>query len=72
MRLISILVSLSLFALASAGNSTHGKVVVCPVLIQSIIDALKLDFTYEKVDWNLCTTIMAIDDQVFKLDGKLN
>lgn len=51
------------------GEQAIPKKVVCPMLTQSELDSYNLEFTLDKIDWNLCTHIISGDERG---DGGIN
>lgn len=69
MRFVSILAIGCLLVLAKAQKVSHGKIVVCPVVTQSILDKFFSEFNIANINLNLCTNLIVIDHQIIGIDG---
>lgn len=52
------IVILSVLTLVITQGPSHGKVVVCPVMSQTLLDAFGTGFIIENTNWSLCTHII--------------
>lgn len=55
--------------ISTASRYSHGKIVACPIVTQSIINAYASDFNIENADWDLCTNLIVIDNQFVQIEG---
>lgn len=69
MRFIGILAISWLVVLTTAQKLSHGKVIVCPVITQSILNTFLSEFDIDNAEWNLCSHLMVIDHQFVGLEG---
>lgn len=72
MHLFGILAIACLIVLTTGQKPSHGKVVVCPLITQSILDTFLSEFNIDNAEWNLCTHLVVIDNQFVGLEGNLN
>lgn len=57
--------------LTASQRYPHGKIVACPIVTQSVINAYAGDFNIENAQWELCTVIIVLDNQFIGIEGML-
>lgn len=74
-QVMSFTVALTILCLSrltiaeSWNNLTHGKIVACSALTQSVLDNNENLFKYNSTDWTLCTHLVVSDDTLIDMKG---
>lgn len=69
MHSIGVFVFFCVFALATAKKPSHGKVVACPIMTESMSKNLRLTFPMDKFDYSLCSHVIVYDHRLLS-NGK--
>lgn len=48
---------------------THGKIVACPIVTRSVLNAYMSDFNIENAEWDLCNNLIIMDNQFVGVEG---
>lgn len=69
MRVMLILMIFDIIAMSTANESTHDKILVCPVSTQTVLDEVGNDFNIQNANLELCSHLIVMDKHLMD-EGK--